>query len=194
MKPVERKRLPNHELKRDGFAIHRAVFSAEEIGCLRAEASRVSSDAGSSLVRHLRMRSSLIDELSKSPQVLDLLPTGFVPVRSILFDKTPRQNWPVSWHQDLTIAVQKEATCEGYGPWTTKEGVPHVQPPVELLEKMVTARIHLDDTDASNSALMVIPGSHRLGKISGWKSHYSGILTTHNCTVQMTAYPIFLKY
>ena len=28
----------------------------------------------------------------------------------------------------------------------------------------------------------------------GWKSHYSGILTTHNCTVQMTAYPIFLKY
>ena len=53
----------------------------------------------------------------------------------------------------------------GYGPWSTKDGVPHVQPPVEILEGIVTLRLHLDDCDESNGALRVIPGSHRLGRL-----------------------------
>ena len=40
-----------------------------------------------------------------------------------------------------------------------------MQPPVELLKTMVTARIHLDPTDAKNGALMVVPGSHLHGRI-----------------------------
>jgi ectoine hydroxylase-related dioxygenase (phytanoyl-CoA dioxygenase family) len=31
---------------------------------------------------------------------------------------------------------------------------------------MVTVRLHLDDCDESNGALRVIPGSHRLGRLS----------------------------
>ena len=86
-------------------------------------------------------------------------------IRSILFDKTPSENWPVGWHQDLTICTKSEAACEGYGPWSVKDGIPHVQPPVELLKSMVTARIHLDPTDSTNGALMVVPGSHLDGRI-----------------------------
>ncbi len=86
-------------------------------------------------------------------------------VRGIYFDKTPEANWLVPWHQDLSIAVKQRLDVSGYGPWSTKEGVPHVQPPAELLEAMVTLRLHLDNCDESNGPLRVIPGSHRMGRL-----------------------------
>ena len=48
-----------------------------------------------------------------------------------------------------------------------KDGVPHVQPPVEILSGMLSIRVHLDETPESNGALRVIPGSHLLGRLSG---------------------------
>jgi phytanoyl-CoA dioxygenase PhyH len=89
------------------------------------------------------------------------------PVRAIYFDKTPRSNWAVAWHQDLTLAVRVLADVPEFGPWSLKDGVPHVQPPAELLEQMVTIRLHLDDCDSKNGALHVLPGTHRLGRLSG---------------------------
>jgi ectoine hydroxylase-related dioxygenase (phytanoyl-CoA dioxygenase family) len=86
-------------------------------------------------------------------------------VRGIFFDKTPDANWKVPYHQDLSIAVKGKAEVEGFGPWSEKAGAVHVQPPAEVLEKMLTIRIHLDDTDETNGSLRVIPGSHQLGKI-----------------------------
>ena len=88
------------------------------------------------------------------------------PVRAIYFDKSPDANWLVTWHQDMTLALQARADVSGFGPWSIKNGVPHVQPPVELLEKMLTIRLHLDDADETNGALRVLPGSHRLGRLS----------------------------
>jgi len=49
----------------------------------------------------------------------------------------------------VTIAVRERREAEGFGPWSEKEGVPHVQPPAEILEKMVAIRVHLDDTPNS---------------------------------------------
>jgi hypothetical protein len=93
------------------------------------------------------------------------LPGGFL-VRSILFDKQPTANWNVPWHQDLTIAVREELNICGFGPWSKKGGVPHVQPPASVLARMITLRLHLDDCDAENGALRVIPGSHRNGTLA----------------------------
>lgn len=155
-----------NSLARQGFQIHPGVFGAEEIRQLREEADRVASVAGSACVRHLRDRSGLLRDLARSPRILGLLSNADLqPVRSILFDKTPSENWPVAWHQDLTICTQAEIPCEGYGPWSVKDGVPHVQPPVTLLEQMVTVRIHLDPTAVDNGALKVIPGSHLHGRL-----------------------------
>ncbi|NLT70507.1 MAG: phytanoyl-CoA dioxygenase family protein [Verrucomicrobiaceae bacterium] len=148
-----------------GFEIHRGVIPAEEIEAWRVEADRVASEAGSVCVRHLNSRSENFRNLALSESIGGMLPTGFVPVRSILFDKTREQNWPVLWHQDLTIAVEGRAELEGFGPWSVKEGVTHVQAPSALLERMITIRIHLDLTTDRNGALKVIPGSHRLGII-----------------------------
>ncbi len=152
-------------LGEQGFVIHRKLFSREDVSHFRCQAESVSKAAGTVCVRHLRRRSQFFDTLSFSATILSLLPVDYRPVRSILFDKTPEENWPVPWHQDLTIAVAEKNEVPGYGPWSIKDGSPHVQPPVSLLEKMITVRIHLDESDAVNGTLRVIPGSHGKGKL-----------------------------
>ncbi len=86
-------------------------------------------------------------------------------VRGLFFDKTPGANWPVAWHQDLTLAVAERREIAGWSNWSVKAGVPHVQPPVDILERMVTLRLQLDDCGADNGPLRVLPGSHCLGRI-----------------------------
>ncbi|MEW6126535.1 MAG: phytanoyl-CoA dioxygenase family protein [Acidobacteriota bacterium] len=86
-----------------------------------------------------------------------------VVTRGILFDKIPVANWMVDWHQDLIVAVKESKAVEGFQNWSVKSGITHVMPPVAILERMLTVRIHLDDVDESNGALLVIPGSHKFG-------------------------------
>ncbi len=87
------------------------------------------------------------------------------PVRMILFDKSAATNWALGWHQDRTIIVRRRLAVDGFGPWTIKAGLHHVAPPVELLARMITLRIHLDPVPAANAPLLVAPGSHRLGRV-----------------------------
>ena len=93
------------------------------------------------------------------------------PVRAILFDKNADANWALGWHQDRTVAVRERHPCEGFGPWTIKQGVIHVAPPFALLRRMVTLRIHLDSVDADNAPLLIAEATHdRLwpeGEIAG---------------------------
>lgn len=97
--------------------------------------------------------------------IQELIPGGFA-VRSILFDKTPQTNWRVGWHQDLSICVKERHDVPGFSAWSMKEGVHHVQPPIALLERMLTVRLHLDDSGDDNGPLKVIPGTHRHGRLS----------------------------
>jgi Phytanoyl-CoA dioxygenase (PhyH) len=87
-------------------------------------------------------------------------------VRSILFDKTPETNWLVPWHQDALIAVAERRDVPGFGPWSMKEGEPHCRPPIEVLESLVTIRIHLDACPTDAGPLRGVIGSHRLGVLS----------------------------
>lgn len=87
------------------------------------------------------------------------------PVRAILFDKTPGNNWALGWHQDRTIAVEKRYDTPGFDNWNMKAGVCHAEPPFSLIERMVTMRIHLDDVNDDNAPLLLAPGSHRFGRI-----------------------------
>jgi Phytanoyl-CoA dioxygenase (PhyH) len=84
-------------------------------------------------------------------------------VRAILFNKTEKNNWLVGWHQDKTVAVSREFDAEGWGPWSIKDDVVHVQPPIVVLNQMITFRIHLDDSSQANGCLKVLPKSHELG-------------------------------
>jgi ectoine hydroxylase-related dioxygenase (phytanoyl-CoA dioxygenase family) len=85
---------------------------------------------------------------------------NYFVVKSIYFDKPETSNWFVSYHQDLTISVDRKIELENYGPWTVKQNQFAVQPPLDVLKNIFTIRIHLDNTDENNGALKVIPESH----------------------------------
>jgi ectoine hydroxylase-related dioxygenase (phytanoyl-CoA dioxygenase family) len=121
-------------------------------------------------IRNLLEAVPAVAELARSPEVRALvepvLGAGAFAVRGILFDKTPDANWKVAWHQDLTVAVRERREVAGFGPWSEKAGVVHVQPPAAVLERMVTVRLHLDPCGPENGPVQVIPGSHRAGRLS----------------------------
>lgn len=94
-----------------------------------------------------------------------LIGPSCLPVRAVLFDKTVATNWSLAWHQDRTISVKRKMDVEGFGPWTTKAGMQHVAPPFDLLSRMVTLRVHLDDVPSINAPLLIAPGSHRFGRV-----------------------------
>lgn len=164
------------ELELHGFAITSPLLDTEEVDTLcRSLADVRTKEAvrirrGVYAIRNLLhvspeiaafVRSRKIETLAKSA-----LGTSAIAVRGTLFDKTAAANWSVPWHQDLTICVQERIEVTGFGAWTLKAGVHHVQPPVSFLENMVTIRIHLDDCDQDNGALRVLPGTHRMGRLS----------------------------
>ncbi len=86
-------------------------------------------------------------------------------VRCLAFDKSPAANWFVPWHQDRSIAVAARVEAQGYDNLTIKDGTFQVEPPVPILEGMVTLRIHLDDCDEDNGPLEAIPGSQSQGRL-----------------------------
>ncbi len=176
--------------------MHRRVINADNLQKFRIICDQVIKDAGTPCVRHIDHLSPPIKELSTSPQLLRLIPPQLTLVRSILFDKTVAQNWPVAWHQDLTIALQHKIDLPTYGPWSVKEGIAHTQAPLELLQAMATIRIHLDDTPADNGALRVIPKSHQLGKIASAEIAEHTHQPSHICECQagdiLTMSPLIL--
>lgn len=170
---------PNHAaaLARDGYVIVSDVISAEVVARLIAAIDFL-ADADVSRQRNgaayaIRNLLSAVPEtrmLSQSREIRELveplLGAEARAVRGLLFDKTPDANWKVAGHQDLSIAVSGRRHVPGFGPWSKKSGVDHVQPPVDVLERMLTVRLHLDDCGPENGPLRVLPGSHSRGVLA----------------------------
>jgi hypothetical protein len=155
----------NDDIEKFGFAVVAGVLSIDQ-------QQELLSVLGPNLTAGRRglLGEPSIAELARSEQILKLvrphLSSEPFPVRALYFNKSLETNWPVAWHQDVTLAVRERVDVPEFGQWSIKGGIPHVQPPVALLEKMVSVRLHLDDADESNGALRVLPGSHRLGRLS----------------------------
>jgi len=131
------------QFEREGFAMTPSPLSlgelAEFIALIEAHASPEQKRGG---IRDIMARVPKLRAVADAPAlrniVSQILGPEAVVVRSTLFDKTDGANWKVPWHQDVTIAVRERIESEGFGPWSMKEGVLHVQPPTEVLEHMVT--------------------------------------------------------
>ena len=161
----------SEELKTQGFTIIEKVFLEEQIERIlqvidQADTSRKTFRKSADLfaIRQFVREIPEINELVFNEEFKDLIGNLFgkdyFVVKSIYFDKPEQSNWFVSYHQDLTISVDKKVDLEGYKMWTVKQDQFAVQPPIDILENIYTVRIHLDDTDENNGALKVIEGSH----------------------------------
>jgi ectoine hydroxylase-related dioxygenase (phytanoyl-CoA dioxygenase family) len=145
-------------VQRDGFAVIPACLDETTLESLSTEFN----DSHHPERNLLSIQS--IQALAKSSSVREIMETILGPecfaVRGIFFNKTRTSNWKVAWHQDLTIAVRERKNVEGFGPWTMKAGVLHVQPPCEVMAGMLAIRLHLDESGCDNGPLRVIAGSH----------------------------------
>jgi len=166
---------PADSVLRDGFAVVPGVLGAAAVDLLIAAVDRAGPldavlrrEGDVYGMRDLLRAIPEVRRLAGSPALLDLvepvLGPGAFAVRGLLFDKSPGANWGVAWHQDLTISVLGRVASPGFGPWTTKAGIPHVRPPIGVLEAMLTLRVHLDDCGDDQGPLRVLPGSHRGGR------------------------------
>lgn len=161
--------MMSSQLERDGFAVVPRVLGAPEVLEVGRMIEEQLPDRGVAGVRDLAAKVPRVRELAESRMVRGMvelvLGSDARLVRSVLFRKSEAVNWQVAWHQDVVIAVQRREEVEGFACWSSKDGVPHVQPPVAVLERMVSVRLHLDAADEANGALWVSPGSHRLGRL-----------------------------
>ncbi|MCA1198737.1 phytanoyl-CoA dioxygenase family protein [Sphingomonas sp. R647] len=140
--------------------------ATDQLAEIRAALADTPSDrAGIRLARAAELEQMLGPSGAIGAQIALFAGTGASPVRAILFDKSDRVNWSLAWHQDRTIRVRARREVPGFGPWTVKAGLLHVAPPFEILERMVTIRIHLDDVPLDNAPLLIAPGSHRFGRV-----------------------------
>jgi ectoine hydroxylase-related dioxygenase (phytanoyl-CoA dioxygenase family) len=150
-------------IREEGFAIIPGVLCAEEARALIPLLPVLQSAAGTRNLLDLPWTRGLASDPRFVALVEDALDGPAIPVRAILFDKSPVANWNLGWHQDKKIAVKRRVEVAGYSAWSEKEGIIHCQAPAELLEACVAVRIHLDDCGAENGPLRVLPGSHRHG-------------------------------
>lgn len=166
-------------LEEPGYAIVKGCLTADEVSRLISTIESATESWQSAAVRRrsevYAVRNLLevvpgLDAIFRVPRVRVVLRSavGSRPylTRAILFDKTASANWHVSWHQDLSVAVKSRADVADWTAWSLKAGIHHAQPPFEVMQHMVTLRIHLDPCQAEHGALRVIPGSHRFGRLA----------------------------
>lgn len=180
-------------IEQDGFRVVEGIASDAEVDRLLPalaavdHAGAVERRGSVHAIRNLLEAVPEVRALARSAAVRGLvepvLGADCFVVRAILFDKTPEANWKVAWHQDLTIAVRERVEVPGFGPWSEKAGIPHVQPPARVLERMLTVRVHLDDCGPENGPVQVIPGSHACGRldageVDAWRARARPVLAT----------------
>ncbi|MGE3531395.1 MAG: phytanoyl-CoA dioxygenase family protein [Steroidobacteraceae bacterium] len=150
-----------------GVDIRRNVLAEEDIQFVIADISLDSDLLRQGGIRNLEKKFASIARLVADTTILDmassLLDGTPQLVRALFFDKTPEKNWFVAWHQDKIVTLNKKAAMAGWGPWSVKDGVCHVQPPCAVLDHMLTIRLHVDPADEYSGCLKVMPGTHRLG-------------------------------
>lgn len=162
------------EVADNGFCIINEVYSNDEVEAIIAIINKTNSSndtfrksadlfAIRQFLKEVPESYKLLFNKNLRSIVKQVFGDKFFVVKSIFFDKPPSSNWYVSYHQDLTISVDKKVELKDFGPWTVKQNQFAVQPSIDILENIFTIRIHLDNTNEENGALKVIPGSHLKG-------------------------------
>ena len=152
---------------RDGVEVRGGLVPERELRLVSSEITAEHAVLGKAGVRNLEKKFVSVARLAAAPAMVgaavELLGGEARLVRALFFDKTPGRNWAVPWHQDRTVTLNRRAEMDGWGPWSEKDGICHVQPPCSVLDRMLAIRLHIDPCDEENGCLRVIPGSHHSG-------------------------------
>lgn len=122
----------NLDIKENGFEIHSGFLGNDSINEIITEIETLDSDFPKHGIRNAEKKLRSVKNLVESDLLLEKARSYLTGkpevVRVIVFDKTADKNWLVTWHQDKTISVSDKKEIDGWGPWTLKDGVHHVQP------------------------------------------------------------------
>jgi len=166
--------IAKDNLYNKGFSIVDGIYNDKEIDSILNSISN--ADQTNTTFRKSEDLFAIRQVVKEIPEILqfifndnlkylisNIIGNDYFIVKSIYFDKPENSNWYVAYHQDLTISVDKKAEIENFVNWTKKQNQFAVQPPISVLENIVTLRIHLDETNSENGALKVIENSHSKG-------------------------------
>jgi ectoine hydroxylase-related dioxygenase (phytanoyl-CoA dioxygenase family) len=166
-----------NQINSEGFAIIEAIYSDTEVEKIISEIEKVTQATTDNATFRKSDDLFAIRQFHKeipetlpyvfNHNLLEFIKTNFGEnyfiTKTIYFDKPEKSNWFVSYHQDLTISVNKKVDVEHFENWTIKQNQFAVQPPKVILENNFTVRIHLDRTTKDNGALKVLNASHKKG-------------------------------
>lgn len=157
------------EIEQRGFAILRAVFLPDEMEQLTNDLERSELRRSKAGIRHALQHEGIRD-LAADPRLvsvaLEILGHEAIAFRATLFDKSPKANWLVVWHQDTALPVRKRLDALGWGPWSVKDGNTYAHAPASALRQVLALRVHLDESNADNGPLRVLPGTHVKGVLT----------------------------
>jgi ectoine hydroxylase-related dioxygenase (phytanoyl-CoA dioxygenase family) len=155
------------DFRRHGVELRKGLVAESELRAILAEMAAKDAVLDNAGIRNLEKKYDSVARLAADPVLLglaaELLGGPVRLVRALFFDKTLGRNWALPWHQDKTVTLNRRVEMEGWGPWSEKDGVCHVQPPCSVLDRMLTIRLHIDPCDEESGCLRVIPGSHLSG-------------------------------
>ena len=147
-------------VERDGAALIEAIFSRLETTALLQEIADHHPARSRAGIRHA-LRHSAVRCVAYDSRLMDIaaaiLSAAARPFRATLFDKSQAANWLVVWHQDTALPLQSRRDVDGWGPWSIKEGIEYAHAPTAALSQVLALRISLDDSNAENGPLRVIP-------------------------------------
>ncbi|MGR3275370.1 phytanoyl-CoA dioxygenase family protein [Acaryochloris marina NIES-2412] len=154
------------ELHQQGYVSLPHIFSDQTCHQISENLAEVTqSKPGTRRLLAFDWCQELARSLKSHPLISPLLGPNPVINQCTYFEKSPDQNWLVALHQDVSIAVQPNAATTQLG-ISQKEGLSFVQPPVEVLKRLIALRVHLDDCTKDNGPLKVVPGSHQQGRLT----------------------------
>jgi ectoine hydroxylase-related dioxygenase (phytanoyl-CoA dioxygenase family) len=171
-----------------GYALHEAVIPAAEIQALLAQIDALSIPRSRAGARHV-LDCPPVSMVARDARLLSIasewLDAPALPFKATLFDKNPASNWLVAWHQDTALPMVAQVSRQGWGPWSNKDGIQYAHAPADALRHVVALRLHLDDSDADNGPLRVLPGTHDLGVLTDAQVHeYARCIEPRVCCVR----------
>jgi ectoine hydroxylase-related dioxygenase (phytanoyl-CoA dioxygenase family) len=159
---------------KQGFAIIPEVLEGRDITALSKELSRAKLPRSRAGVRHA-MKLPAVVAVARDSRLLEIargiLGREAFPFRATVFDKSPKANWLVVWHQDTALPLRERRETPGWGPWSVKDGINYAHAPRSALSRVLALRIQLDDSTLKNGPLRVLPRTHTLGVLTDDELH-----------------------